>query len=126
MHSQLYLSGTLETDPELLTTKKGKLMVKVLLATVLWRETSPGQIQSESVTLPVTFFGEPAEKVQSLRRGAALTCGAHLYGSRYEAPQGTKHGTQIIADAVFLSSDRPTSTPLEYHFGHGQATTASR
>lgn len=113
MLSQLYLSGVLANDPEILSTKKGHLMVKVLLATVLWRETSPGQIQSESVTLPVTFFGDPAEKVQSLRKGAALVCGCHLYGSRFESSQGTKHGVQIVADAVFLTSDGPAKTPLE-------------
>jgi single-stranded DNA-binding protein len=111
--SQLYLSGVLESDPEILSTKKGKLMVKVLLATTLWRETTPGQVQSESVILPITFFAESAEKVKNLRKGAALICGGHLYGTRFEAPQGTKHGVQIVADAVFLPSDGPAKTPLE-------------
>ena len=106
MHSQLYLSGTLQSNPEILATRKGRLMIKALLATVLIREIRAGEYQSESITLPITFFSGPVETVKSLRKGDQLAVGCHLYGSQYEAAEGTKYGCQLIADQVFTNSQR--------------------
>jgi single-stranded DNA-binding protein len=87
--------------PELGKTKKGKLMVRILLETEFVRATTPGSYQSESVTLPVSFFSREAEEVRDARPGDHLVIGAHLYGTRYEAPDGNvKFGVQIIADAI--------------------------
>jgi len=100
MHSQLYLSGRLAVNPEVFATKKNKPWIKLLLETRLVRETSPGQFQSESVILPVSFFSREAE-VKGLRRGDPLTVGVHLYGTRFESDSGTKYGCQLLADQVF-------------------------
>jgi single-stranded DNA-binding protein len=102
MHCQLYLSGGLATTPELLQTKKGKLMVKLVMATALVRETRPSEYQTEEVTLPVTFFAGPAEAVKDLHKGAALTVGCHLYGTEFNNEGVIKRGVQIIADVVFM------------------------
>ena len=104
---QIYLQGRLLGKPEVSETKRGKKMVRVLLSTELVRETRRGAYQTESVTLPVLFFAGPAEVVKNLRTSDSLTIGAHLYGTRFESPEGTvKHGCQIIADAVFFNSTR--------------------
>ena len=66
MHSQIYLSGKLAANPEVFATKKNKPWIKLLLETLLVRETSPGQFQSESVILPVSFFSREAEAVRAL------------------------------------------------------------
>src|SRR5262249_34988274 len=98
------LQGRLAVDPERGTTKKGRLWVKILLETSLVRETQPGQLQTESLTVPVSFFSQPAEQVKELKAGTALTVGCHLYGTRFESDSGTKHGVQIIADVVYLNA----------------------
>ena len=68
MTSQLYISGQLLNDPELSQTKKGKLLVKLVLETQQSREVRPGEIQTESVTLPITLFAHPAEQVKTLHK----------------------------------------------------------
>jgi single-stranded DNA-binding protein len=101
MQSQLYLCGRVAAAPEVRQTQKGKLMVRLLLETELVRETTEGAYQAESVTLPVSFFSREAEEVRSARPGDCLTIGTHLYGTRFEAPDGSvKHGVQITADQV--------------------------
>jgi hypothetical protein len=86
MHSQLYLSGRLAVDPEILRTRKDKLMVKVILETELVPPTTEGNYQSESVTLPVSFFTRETEAVRDCRRGDYLAVGCHLYGTEFKAP----------------------------------------
>jgi single-stranded DNA-binding protein len=101
MHSQLYLSGRVAAPPELGKTKKGKLMVRILLETEFVRTITPGSYQFESVTLPVNFFSREAEQVRDGQPSDTLIIGCHLYGSKYEAPDGTvKHGIQIVAEQV--------------------------
>jgi hypothetical protein len=92
MHSQLYLSGKLIGNPELGTTKKGRLWVKLLLETELVRETRPGEYQTECVVLPISFFSRPGEQVRNLKAGDAIMIGAHLYGSRFEIGGEVKRG----------------------------------
>jgi hypothetical protein len=100
MHSQLYLSGRLAGNPDLSQTRKGKLLVKLVLETSLIRETRPGDVQAESVNLPITLFSLPAEQVKDLQKGDPLTIGAHLYGTEFQtADRAIKRGVQIIADA---------------------------
>ena len=76
-------------------------MVRMVVETVLVRESRPGEHQSEIVTLPVAFFARVAEAVKNLRTGDLLTIGAHLYGSEFRSPEGDiKRGVQIVADAI--------------------------
>ena len=101
MHSQLYLTGQLVADPELLQTKKGKLIVKLLLETEFIRQTTQGDFQPETVILPVNFFSREAEAVKDCRKGDFLTVGCHLYGTEFRATDGVvNHGVKIIADQV--------------------------
>jgi single-stranded DNA-binding protein len=109
MTSQLYLSGKLQGNPELLRTKKDRLMVKVLLETSLTRETRPGELQTESVTLPITLFSAPAEAAKDLRAGDTVVVGVHLYGTRFESDSGIKYGCQIIADQIFQTQRKESS-----------------
>ena len=100
MLSQLYLSGRLAANPELGQTKKGYLQVKILLATELVRKDGSG-FQAENVVLPISFFGREAEAIQSLTQGDFITLGAHVYGTRFEAPDGrVSHGCRVVADQV--------------------------
>jgi single-stranded DNA-binding protein len=99
--SQLYLTGRLAAAPEISQTKKGRLMVRLRLETELVRVTAQGIYQTESVTLPVSFFACEAEEVRRAQPGDYLVIGAHLYGTRFEASDGgVKHGVQIIADQI--------------------------
>ena len=101
MQSQLYLSGRLAADPEFSQTKKGNLIVKLLLETEFVRETTKGNFQSETVILPINFFSREAEAVRNCQRGDALTVGCHLYGTEFRTPEGiAKRSTQIVADQV--------------------------
>jgi single-stranded DNA-binding protein len=103
LHSQLYLSGRLASNPELSETKKGKLRVKLILETTLVRETRPGEYQTESVVVPVNLFSQPAADVKDLKQGDELTVACHVYGTLYEPPGGaSKRGVQLVADAVFI------------------------
>jgi single-stranded DNA-binding protein len=98
--SQLYLSGRLADNPELGQTKKGHLQVKILLATELVRKDGSG-LQVENVVIPISLFSREAEAVQSLTQGDFITIGAHLYGTKYEAPDGrVSHGCKVVADQV--------------------------
>ena len=100
MTSQLYLSGRLVADPELGQTKKGYLQVKVLLQTELVRKDGSG-LQVENVILPINFFSREAEAVRGLVGGDEITIGAHLYGTKYQAPDGrVTHGCRVVADQV--------------------------
>lgn len=106
MHSQLYLTGLLVGEPELSQTKKGHLQVKILLETELVRNSS-GSLQSETVVLPISLFGREAETIKDLRKGDFLAIGAHLYGTRYEAPDGrVSHGVKIVADGLLSTRTR--------------------
>jgi hypothetical protein len=85
-------------------------MVRLLLETELIRETAGGAHQSESVTLPVSFFSHEAEEVRSARPGDRLVVGTHLYGTRFNAPDGSvKHGVQIIVDQVLKGAGQEVS-----------------
>ena len=76
-------------------------MVRLRLETELVRVTAQGIYQTESVTLPVSFFACEAEEVRRAQPGDYLVIGAHLYGTRFEAAGGIiKHGVQIIADQI--------------------------
>jgi single-stranded DNA-binding protein len=103
MHSQLYLTGRLVSNPELSETKKGRLRAKLVLETNFARETRPGEYQTEVVVLPIQLFSLPAEQVKDLKEGDVLTVGAHVYGPEFQPPDGiVKRGIQLIADAVFI------------------------
>jgi single-stranded DNA-binding protein len=104
MHSQIYLTGKLHADPELVQTKKGRLWVKILLQSELTRENRPGEFVTESVILPVSLFSTPAEQVKNLKRGDSLTIGAHLYGTRFDGQDGPKYGVQLVGDVAFLTA----------------------
>jgi single-stranded DNA-binding protein len=94
------LSGSLAADPELGQTKKGHLQVKILLATELVRKDGTG-FQVENVVIPISLFSREAEAVQNLAQGDLVTIGAHLYGTRFEAPDGrVSHGCRVVADNV--------------------------
>ena len=96
--SQLYLNGRLVADPERGQTKKGHLQVRLLLETELVRKDGSG-FQTENVVLPVVLFGHEAEAVQNLTQGDLVTLGVHLYGTRFEAPDGrVSHGCRVVAD----------------------------
>jgi single-stranded DNA-binding protein len=69
MQSQLYFTGKLVAQPELLQTKNGKTMVRLLLETELVRPTAQGGFQAEAVILPVSFFSREAETVKDCHRG---------------------------------------------------------
>jgi hypothetical protein len=91
-------------NPEIGATKKGRLWVKLLLATELVRSDGrSGGFQAESVLLPVSFFSLEAEAVRDLKAGDPLVVGCHLYGTRFESDAGIKHGVSIIADTVLKS-----------------------
>jgi single-stranded DNA-binding protein len=99
--SQLYFAGQLFSKPEISATKNGKLWVKLLLQSELVRSDGRGGYQTERLILPINCFSREAEAVKELRVGAELTLGCHLYGTRYEASDGSvKHGVQLVADAV--------------------------
>jgi single-stranded DNA-binding protein len=101
MQSQLYLTGKLVAQPELLQTKNGKTLVRLLLETELVRPTVQGGFQAEAVILPVSFFSREAETVKDCHRGDSLAVGVHLYGTEFKAPNGVvKRGVQIIADQI--------------------------
>jgi single-stranded DNA-binding protein len=107
MQSQLYLSGRLTADPEFSQTKKGNLIVKLLLETQFVRETTQGNFQSESVILPVSFFNHEAEAVKDCRKGDFLVVGCHLYGTQFKVSDGiVKHGAQITVDKVLQVAAR--------------------
>jgi single-stranded DNA-binding protein len=100
MTSQLYLAGRLIAAPELSQTKKGHLQVRILVETELVRNGSGGLV-SETVVLPVSLFSRQADAVKDLSQGDFLTLGIHLYGTKYEAPDGrVSHGVKIVADDV--------------------------
>src|ERR1700745_1499079 len=104
MHSQLYLTGKLASEPETGTTRKSnKLLVKLLLETELVRQPRPGEFQLESVLLPLSCFAWPAEVARSLHRGDSVMVGAHLYGTEFKTDDGTiRRGLSLIADSVVL------------------------
>ena len=100
MISQLYLTGRLAAAPEISQTKKGTLQVKILLATELVRNNS-GEFKAESVILPIACYSREAEALKELVQGDFLTVGTHLYGTRYEAPNGkVSHGVRLVVDAI--------------------------
>jgi single-stranded DNA-binding protein len=107
MQSQIYLSDRLVAQAELSQNKKGKLIVKLLLETELVRPTTQGAFQAEAVTIPVSFFSREAEAVRECQPGDYLVIGAHLYGTRFEAPDGSvKRGVQIVADQILQRANR--------------------
>jgi len=110
MTSQIYLQGHLLGNPESATTKRGKLWLKVLLETSLIRETRPGELQSETVTIPISFFARPAEQVKNLKAGDSLVVACRLCGTKFESDAGTKHGVVLVADKVFINQERKSST----------------
>jgi hypothetical protein len=99
MTSQLYLTGRLAANPEAATTRKGKLWIKLLLETEFVREPKPGEFQTESVTIPISCFAYSAEQVKNPVRGASITVGVHLSGTKFENGGVTKHGVQLVAEA---------------------------
>src|SRR5260221_12004350 len=99
MHSQLYLTGKLASEPETGATRKNnKLWVKLLLETELVRQPRPGEFQIESVLVPLSCFAWPAEVARTLHRGDSVLPGGHLYGTEFKTEDGTiRRGLQLIA-----------------------------
>jgi hypothetical protein len=112
MHSQLYLSGRHLTNPEIGTTKKGHPWIKLLLETELVKGDGHSGLSAETLIVPLSCFGRQAEAVKDLKTGNTLTTDCHLYGTKYEGQDGTKHGIQLVADAVYLDR-KPPPKPLE-------------
>ena len=107
MNSQIYLAGRVASSPELSRMRKGKTSVKLLLETEFVRSTVPGHYQAELVTLEVRFFSREAETVRDAQVGDRLVVGAHLYPTRFEAPDGkVNHGIQIVADQILQVAAR--------------------
>jgi len=109
VHSQIYLSGILASEPEVGTTRKGdKLLVKLLLETELVRQVRPNEFQAESMLVPLSCFAWPAEVARSLHRGDSVLVGAHLYGTEFKTDDGTiRRGISLVADSVVLLRERP-------------------
>jgi single-stranded DNA-binding protein len=104
MHSQLYLSGKLAAFPETGRTKNDKDWVRLLLETQLVREVRAGELQSESVIVPISCFSREAQAVKHLQRGEPLTLGCHLYGTQFRTLEGhTKYGLQLVADVILAA-----------------------
>jgi single-stranded DNA-binding protein len=104
MHSQLYLAGRLVAFPETAITKNGKDWIRLLLETQLVREVRAGELQTESVILPISCFSREAQAVKHLQRGDPLTVGCHLYGTKFRTPDGhTKYGLQLVADVILAA-----------------------
>jgi single-stranded DNA-binding protein len=114
MHSQLSLQGRLVEEPEKSITKKGKIWTRILVETELVREPRPGEIQTESVILPVNCFSAQGKLALSLHSGDEVLIGAHLHGTQFQAPDGLKRGVQIVADYLVVVSHEGANTPARY------------
>jgi hypothetical protein len=112
MHSQLYLTGKLASEPETGTSRKNnKPWVRLLLETELIREPRPTEFQVETVLLPLSCFAWPAEVARSLHRGDSVLAGTHLVGTEFKTEDGTiRRGLQLIADSVVLLRQRPAKS----------------
>jgi single-stranded DNA-binding protein len=101
MTNAIILSGKLIGQPKVSETAKGKPITKVLVEVEQMRSVGRGEYRLELHSLPVVGYGWLAEELKTLRPGAAVVLICHLNGTKYEqAGQETKHGLQLIADAI--------------------------
>ena len=111
MQNQIYLRGRIVGNPELSQTKKGRLWVKLLLETSVVREIRPGVLESESTSVPISFFARPAEQVKDLHSGEELMVGAYLNGTEFRNGDTVRHGVSVTADVVFIGKKGKAADP---------------
>jgi single-stranded DNA-binding protein len=104
MTNSIYLSGRLVFKPELRKTKNDRDWCRILVEFSSTREVRPSEFVSETTIVPVDCFAQCAERVKGLKAGDQLTVGCHLYGTKFESDQGTRHGVQLIADVVYADT----------------------
>src|SRR5260221_12536010 len=104
--SQIHFGGKLVSEPEISRTKKDKLFVRLLLQVEIVRQPQPGEFQTETTFIPISYFSREAERAQSLHRGDTIFCGGHLYGTSYDLSDGrVKRGLQLTADYLVIPED---------------------
>jgi single-stranded DNA-binding protein len=100
MTPSIFLEGRIYFKSEVKKTKNDRDWIQIILETTLARETSPGVFQNEVNFLPVKAFSFSAGQIRNLRKGDTVTIAVRLSGTRFESPEGTKHGVQLICERV--------------------------
>jgi single-stranded DNA-binding protein len=107
--SNLLLLGTVASAPEELTTRNGKLWVKLLIEVKSWRRASDGEPAQEEVTLlPVNLFSKIAEIARDhLKVGDPVAVTARISGTEFKSADGkTRRGVNLTADQLHLIPSR--------------------
>ena len=96
--------GNLVRDPEIRSTKTGKMVAQFTVATNDSYTTGDGEVKERTSYIPVVAWGRMAEGLQGVKKGANV-CVEGRYTSRsYETPDGTKkYATEVIANFVGVS-----------------------
>jgi single-stranded DNA-binding protein len=92
-------------EPEVLSTKNGKLWVRLLIEVRSWRRGADGEAGQEEVTkLPVNMFSKTAEIARDyLRVGDAVGLTCRVGGTEYKGTDGkTRRGITLAADQLHL------------------------
>ena len=115
--NQVQLIGYVGDDPKIITTRTGKSMTSVKLATTdreIKRQDGSG-IPERTEWHNITVFGRTAEFVgQYVRKGAQLFVRGSIHTRSFDKQDGTKgYITEITADNVQLldRKQQPAYTP---------------
>jgi len=112
--SQIHFEGQLVSEPEISRTKKNKMFGRLLVEVKFIHQHQPADFQTETTFIPIVCLSREATTAQNLHRGDTVYCGAHIYGTAFDLPDGSvKRGLQLIADCLviperFQRSEKPS------------------
>jgi single-stranded DNA-binding protein len=101
-NAALLLGVVAETEE--LTTKTGKIWIKLLLEISTWRRTGESGGQDECTFIPVNLFSKVAEIAREyVKPGDAVALTVRVSGTEYKGSDGkTRRGVNLTADTLHL------------------------
>jgi single-strand DNA-binding protein len=106
--NKVIIIGRTTSNPEMKSTKSGKSVVSMSIATNRYYKTSKGEKQEEVEFHNVVFWGKQAEIVsQYVEKGQLLMVEGRLNTRNWETKQGIKrYTTEIIAEGLQLGPSK--------------------
>ncbi len=106
MLNQIVLVGRLTSDPELYETESGRKMSRLILAVPRSFKNSNGEYDTDFITCRL-WQGVAQSTTDYCHKGDLIGIKGRLETYNYEAEEGRKYFTEVIAEKItFLSSKK--------------------
>ena len=111
MINKVFLLGRLVADPQLQYTESGTPYARFRIAVNTPYKDSKGEWQQETLFIGVLFWGEKAEKLVELSKGAKVFVMGRLRQGNYEENGKRKSYIEVKGERVVVIEDKKNEQP---------------